>query len=447
MLNRSTVTILAGVSAIAAGVVIAYLATKALHPEPTHVGEPAVVVVSDDSDLQMRAVHVADEQNAYFALQVAGESALQLQKDPAFARNSGEWRTADEVSLGRIVSTASSTLRLIKTAETKPAYQVPEFAGPTSTNWENVKRETPELTIPARIAACEVVALAKAGRGRDAMDAAIGLVRLGRLVSASQADLLSWLNGLTVQQIGLEAMQAVIASSDLDAKTLSVYEKGLNAFSTTPDMEGLTAAYRVDYSRMVSNLKRLVAPASDWPRSIAEQLDVSQEDVRRQYDVEATTRLFADYERKRIEQAATACESLPPSLPVQRVLGAGMTKHQFLAIENASGKLEYDTQAGGKDLALEAQRLCMVQTLTAATRAIIALHAMKAATGRLPSTLSELVPQYLPAVPDDPYDGRPLRYDPTKGVTYSVGKDRLDIGGSAGEDWRAMPNPTFRLAF
>lgn len=50
----------------------------------------------------------------------------------------------------------------------------------------------------------------------------------------------------------------------------------------------------------------------------------------------------------------------------------------------------------------------------------------------LPETLDQLVPQFLDAVPADPYDGRPLRYakTPPKGYTlYSVGKDRKDDGG------------------
>jgi len=47
-----------------------------------------------------------------------------------------------------------------------------------------------------------------------------------------------------------------------------------------------------------------------------------------------------------------------------------------------------------------------------------------------PATLAELVPQYLPAVPVDPFDGQPLRYDPGKGLIYAVGTELTDHGGS-----------------
>jgi hypothetical protein len=62
----------------------------------------------------------------------------------------------------------------------------------------------------------------------------------------------------------------------------------------------------------------------------------------------------------------------------------------------------------------------------------IAVERYRLAHGRLPNQLSELSPTFLPAVPADPFDGKPLRYKPlAKGyVVYSVGEDREDNGGT-----------------
>ena len=52
--------------------------------------------------------------------------------------------------------------------------------------------------------------------------------------------------------------------------------------------------------------------------------------------------------------------------------------------------------------------------------------------GRLPASLEELVPRYLPAVPLDPMaKGRPLGYspDPARPMVYSVGENGIDNGG------------------
>jgi hypothetical protein len=50
--------------------------------------------------------------------------------------------------------------------------------------------------------------------------------------------------------------------------------------------------------------------------------------------------------------------------------------------------------------------------------------------GKLPENLQALVPTYLAAVPDDPFDGKPFRYSPEKKIVYSVGKNLVDDGGS-----------------
>jgi hypothetical protein len=61
----------------------------------------------------------------------------------------------------------------------------------------------------------------------------------------------------------------------------------------------------------------------------------------------------------------------------------------------------------------------------------------------LPESLSELVPKYLPKVPIDPFDGKPLRYSKEKGIIYCVGKDLKDSGGSP--KFRQTPFGTERL--
>jgi hypothetical protein len=51
--------------------------------------------------------------------------------------------------------------------------------------------------------------------------------------------------------------------------------------------------------------------------------------------------------------------------------------------------------------------------------------------GAIPDSLDVLVPSFLAAVPDDPYNGQPLKFRKTsKGyVVYSVGPDGQDDGG------------------
>lgn len=63
----------------------------------------------------------------------------------------------------------------------------------------------------------------------------------------------------------------------------------------------------------------------------------------------------------------------------------------------------------------------------------LAVRRFQLAQGRAPENLDQLVPKYLPRVPTDPFDGRPLRYRMTADGTftiYSVGHDGVDDGGN-----------------
>jgi hypothetical protein len=66
----------------------------------------------------------------------------------------------------------------------------------------------------------------------------------------------------------------------------------------------------------------------------------------------------------------------------------------------------------------------------------IALERFRIAERTLPNALDELVPKYLNAVPQDPFDGKPLRYKKlAKGyVVYSIGEDKVDDGGDEKKD-------------
>jgi len=67
----------------------------------------------------------------------------------------------------------------------------------------------------------------------------------------------------------------------------------------------------------------------------------------------------------------------------------------------------------------------------------------------LPMGLSSLVPQYLNAVPTDPFDGKPLRYkkkSPKAYVVYSIGPDRQDDNGTLAKA-NSSPGTKFDLVF
>jgi hypothetical protein len=68
-------------------------------------------------------------------------------------------------------------------------------------------------------------------------------------------------------------------------------------------------------------------------------------------------------------------------------------------------------------------------------------------TGRPPEQLADLVPEFLPTIPLDPFDGQPLRFrcsDKTL-VIYSIGKDGKDDGGQNASWDSSEPDMVLRL--
>lgn len=77
----------------------------------------------------------------------------------------------------------------------------------------------------------------------------------------------------------------------------------------------------------------------------------------------------------------------------------------------------------------------------------IALKRFQLKHGDLPGQLAELAPAYVPSVPLDPVDGKPLRYHPNPGGTfllYSIGDDGVDNGGDTTPE--APPNLSWQRA-
>jgi hypothetical protein len=73
--------------------------------------------------------------------------------------------------------------------------------------------------------------------------------------------------------------------------------------------------------------------------------------------------------------------------------------------------------------------------------ALFAVERYRLKHGRWPDNLACLVPDYLPAVPTDPYDAQPLRYARLDDgvVVYSVGLDAEDDGGHLNNSQPAEP--------
>ncbi len=83
------------------------------------------------------------------------------------------------------------------------------------------------------------------------------------------------------------------------------------------------------------------------------------------------------------------------------------------------------------------------------TRIALVIERYRLAAGKLPESLSELVPSYLESVPKDPFDGNEIRYKKldTGFVVYSIGEDLSDDDGKEEPSRRTKESPTWDVTF
>ncbi len=91
------------------------------------------------------------------------------------------------------------------------------------------------------------------------------------------------------------------------------------------------------------------------------------------------------------------------------------------------------------------ESVARIEAINEAADAAIGIERFRRKHGKLPEKLDELVPEFLPQVPIDPFDGQPLRYvvDGDGCRVYSVGENGTDEGGEG--DLEGDPDIVFRL--
>ena len=106
-------------------------------------------------------------------------------------------------------------------------------------------------------------------------------------------------------------------------------------------------------------------------------------------------------EEERVACGATTGWRFGPNFAGKKVIEETMPAWQGIAISIAKSSFQH-----------------------AAAETVVAAARFRRKTGAYPKTLAELVPEFLPAVPEDPFAyGKELKYDATRGVIWTTGKD------------------------
>jgi len=237
--------------------------------------------------------------------------------------------------------------------------------------------------------------------------------------------------GLFPDAVGLELARALAAYRSDNESWSEIWRNEYQALKPALSADYESAAHALDVQVEPSSLLRRLVPSS-----FVFHPNRSREHV-------------AEYFRSRSREAAMPCsaQTRPSVAPVDLEDPAAL--RQLLLEPNGLGRLVLQVGMDRYDRN-EVDR-CATDTRLAAVQAFLALRAYEVAEGSLPGSLSELVPDYLDAVPVDAFDGRALRFAPDRRIVYSVGVDLSDAGGqfdpeAAGLPGEASPDAASNLA-
>ena len=306
-----------------------------------------------------------------------------------------------DLPLGQRVALYDGVLKLARQAMAE------ECRIPLPADMEEAMPYFAQFRAVARLFAMESAAHREAGEVGAAANSALDAMRVSQ-AAASQGSLISFLVGIACEAVGgkqLDAAIPLLNGKGCTAALVRLRELGAKRMSLADALAGEEPLARVEFRRLAANPTDLNGLLTEKGRQ-----ELTSEADRAAYLVGAWQALGDRLsEMRRIaREPYHVHEPLPATPdPIADLFAIDATPSMF------------------KDA--QARTMSSLRQLHLAARAFFLDHK------HLPQTLSELVPDYLPKVPSDPFYIGPLKshLNGDALVIYSVGPDGVDDGGEA----------------
>lgn len=389
----------------------------------------------NDSDLIPARVEVPVESNAFWTLLKATNELYWPQKLEHKLDDLSDNTNWDNSLAADVLEKNHNCLDLFDEAMRQPFFLVPEpktfdEAWPYLANWKAV----------SRVEAIQAIALFRKKKEKEAFDSDFKIIEFGQRAENSGGPIIHYLVGVAIKSIGLRNIQRMIPQTALQETNLAKMIARLNAYQA--DQEGLTNALKVEYQVERRFLDDLAAgkvstnsSASDGP-VISFGSKIVFNATKTKMKLAQTARVIRDNLSKPYSEIRWS------DLPV---VATNASIWQRLFSGNAVGDIL--VQMLQPSLQSFATRKCRENVEVTATQLLLALKIYKMQYGKLPPSLSELVPEFFPQVPTDDFDGKPFRYLPDKKLIYSVGPDLKDSGGEARRNNSDSYDLPFKIEF
>ncbi|MEM7413615.1 MAG: hypothetical protein AAF430_25505 [Myxococcota bacterium] len=408
----------------------------------------------DDADLELTRPPISPAENGFTLLKTATAQSASPLDEVAQGRLAAilARRAADPDWIDQLASKNAGAFDLLDAALATERFQIPVFEARAKDAFD------PFLHVQhlVRVAAARAQTFGQQGMTAPALrHATLGMRMSRKLSEATGTHILALTFAWASQSISLVAIEELLRS-DLELSPAESRQFALELEAYRSRDSDWVRAWATEYQWTKTNLlaeapevevddrtKELWreldahAPPSDW---VIRHLP--QEYL---FHPKRTLARFADMYRRLSRRSQQTCLEWRNTAASEAKIEEPTEWETFrdLLRPNYVGwtTLELIEPTNGRFLV----RRCVMDTRISLVQALAGLNAHLHATGRLPDSLEDLVPRYLPATPKDHFDGRPLRYSAGSRTVYSIGDDFIDDGPPTAPSQIASDEPAIRL--
>ena len=401
----------------------------------------------DLSDLRVTFKHPSEEQNAYALL-----SKLSASLPPEPEENTSEERhfshifpadVKEQVAWDQgVVSSVLARYPAGLADQVRSTLDAPESEAPEIKSFSDSIPEIGRFRSLARVITWQAERAWHGGDHMAAFELNLLALKLGHRISQSRGPIITVLTGTMIEGIALAAIQRHADSQSISPEVLSHYLEQIGQYAIQP--EDYHTAYKLETVVFANTARNLGGSdlaaffdAKKTPMGSVAALPGLWQSNR-------TVRWHAEFIRGVISETDSGIPSHSFAAHVrlmEHIDGVGWPRR----LQNISGRAM---------LAALVPSIGQVNTTCHRTRARLRLTEVYLALRlyhqennmALPASLEELVPRFLPTLPLDPFDEKPLKYSRALSTIWSVDQKHLIITDADGEfPERGMP--AFRLRF
>lgn len=399
---------------------------------------------SDELKLTKESFVVPDHQNAFYSIDKFNRTKIQypdrLTKDLLEKMlDSGD---IDERLINEFFNNNPDILKIVNEIAQYDFLQYPGIDSPSKINYESPVLFIGDFQKLTMILSLKAIIEAKSNNFETALDLIKKNFKIAYLFrdGSYPPSILQDSIGQTQTDITIKALARIVNSFDFPSDKAIDLIKYINQYKTSRN--SLIEALKIDYWSLANTLDKVKqdtfnignTSTTHFPK-LFKLSGLSQY----YFKPNKTKKFFADNLIKEIlavkncfsnESGAKDLPRLSPFLIFKENGFGEIFKSLFFIVRDPKS----------------IQRSCLIDFKLGAIEILLSLKAYQNKFNALPDALNELTPN-ITAIPTDPFspNNESLKYSKNKKIIYSIGIDRIDVGG--GKNYDDINEPTLKIEF